>query len=284
MQATSQMQGFEKGARTAVHCFAFRPCAAQAPEAVMESDALPVLLMVGAGILATAGLSKHWQPGPIPEIIYTPVWGRAEPVRLALAAAGLEWKEVHYGTTDAMKAKAGTADFPFGQIPIFVDDSLRVAQMDSFMRHIGRKHGMYGRGLEEAAMIDMVMLGVEDLRKQYLKVIYENADAAAYVRNHIDPASRKGRNGGAHFSFLVGILERNGGGGGYVVGSKLSIADISLYNMCKLVLRKEFGHEEDFKSLQPLLVNYIERIESEPRIAEYIARRQCSKANGNEKG
>lgn len=125
-----------------------------------------------------------------------------------------------------MKAKAGTADCPFGQVPVCVDGQLKLAQMDAIMCHIGRKFGMYGKNLDEAAEIDMVMLGVEDLRKQYLKVIYETADEARFVENHINPATMKGRNGGAHFSFLASILERNSGGHGYVVGSKLSIADI----------------------------------------------------------
>merc|ERR1719183_3179663 len=110
-----------------------------------------------------------------------------------------------------MKAKAGTEDCPFGQVPVCVDGNLKIAQMDAIMCHIGRKYGLYGSNLDEAAQIDMVMIGVEDLRKQYLKVIYEGVESAVYIENHVHPASIKGRNGGAHFSFLAGILERNGG-------------------------------------------------------------------------
>jgi len=297
---SSLCSGSSGGAR---HAFRAKPssgrpsglrCLAQATHAgshardgrdtVMEGESLSVLVLAGIGLLTAAVISKYSESNRIPEIIYTPVWGRAEPVRLALAAVGQEWKEVHFGSMDIMKAKAGTIDFPFGQIPIFIDGSLRVAQMDAFLRHIGRKHGMYGRGNEEAAIIDMVMNGVEDLRKQYLKIIYEGAASAVFVENHIHPASTKGRNGGAHFSFLAGILERNVGGTAYIVGSRLSIADIQVYNMCKLVLRAQFGHEGEFRKLQPLLTAYVERIEAEPRIAEYIATKQCAKVNGNDKG
>merc|ERR1719183_1419172 len=123
-----------------------------------------------------------------------------------------------------MKAKAGTEDCPFGQVPVCVDGNLKIAQMDAIMCHIGRKYGLYGSNLDEAAQIDMVLLGVEDLRKQYLKVIYEGADSAKFVENFIDPASMQGYNGGSHFSFLGGMLARNDGGKRYIVGSKLSIA------------------------------------------------------------
>jgi len=259
--------------------------AAQSGVIVAASDAFPVMVLAGIGAFALAGLSTFSKKSDgIIEIIFAPVWGRAEPVRLALAAAGAEWKEVHFGTVEAMKEKAGTVDFPFGQVPIFKDGSVRVAQMDAFMRHIGRKYGMYGRGLDEAVQIDMVMIGVEDIRKQYLKVIYEGADSSAYIENHIDPASIQGRNGGAHFSFLAGILKRNGGGNGYIVGSKLSIADIQVYNICKMVLRPSFGAKEEFEQLQPLLTAYVDRIESEPRIAEYVATKQCVNVNPNMKG
>lgn len=258
----------------------------RAPEAVVASaDACPIILLAGIGIVLVTQLVKLFETKqPIIELVYTPVWGRAEPIRLALAAADQEWRDVHFGSMEAMKAKAGTADCPFGQVPVCIDGDLKIAQMDAIMCHIGRKFGLYGSNLAEASQVDMVMFGVEDLRKQYLKVVYENADQVNFVENHINPATMKGRNGGAHFSFLAGILERNRGGRGYIVGTKLSIADVQVYNICTLLLRPSFGHDKEFAKFQPLLTDYVARIEAEPRIARYVETRQGSNINGNDRG
>lgn len=224
-----------------------------------------------------AGCSK-------PTLIYWPLWGRGEPIRLALAAAGVAWDEEEVDMPK-MKAAAGTAAFPYGQAPAYVDGSLRMSQMDAVLRHIGRKHGLYGDGLDEAAKIDMVMLGVEDLRKAYLTMAY-NDDAEslldAFVNKHFDPSTKHAKNGGAHFSYLAGILERNGAETGYIVGSSLSIADIQVYNICEMVLREQFPRSGLFREHQPLLTAYAERIAAEPKLAAYIASRPPNwRVNGN---
>merc|ERR1712032_1229801 len=162
---------------------------------------------------------------------------------------------------------AGTAAFPYGQAPVYVDGALRVAQMDAAVRHIGRKYGLYGDSLDEAAMIDMVMLGVEDLRSAYITLAY-NPDPESlldgFVAKYEDPSTKNDKNGGAHFSYLAGILERNAGGAGYMVGSRLSIADIQVYNICEMVLREEFHRMEQFRKHQPLLTAYVARIAAVP--------------------
>lgn len=71
------------------------------------------------------------------------------------------------------QAGAGTAQWPFGQAPAFQDGDLIVAQSDAILRHVGRKFDLYGSSLAEAALIDMVLLGVEDVRKAYITLIYQ---------------------------------------------------------------------------------------------------------------
>jgi hypothetical protein len=49
-----------------------------------------------------------------------------------------------------------------------------MCQSNAICRHIGRKHAMYGSSHAEAAMIDQIMDGVEDVRVKYLKLIYQD--------------------------------------------------------------------------------------------------------------
>lgn len=69
---------------------------------------------------------------------------------------------------------ASTADYPFGQVPALRDeDGTMYCQQDAIMRHIGRQHGLCGSSLQEAALVDMVMAGVEDIRRAYINLIYQ---------------------------------------------------------------------------------------------------------------
>jgi glutathione S-transferase len=162
---------------------------------------------------------------------YFALRGRGEPIRLALVASGAEWTEegVDYA---AMKAGAGTADYPFGQVPILVDGSLVLSQMDAIVRHIGRTRNLYGSSNAEAAQIDVVLLGVESQRSAYGDLIYKAALAdeakQTYATTHIDRQSVAARNGGAHFAYLEAILSRNNAGAAFVVGDALSIADLAV--------------------------------------------------------
>lgn len=225
------------------------------------------------------------------KLFYFKLRGRGEPIRLALEALGVEYADT--ALTDgldfgAMKAAAGTPAWPFGQAPVFQDGDAIIAQSDAILRHIGRKYDLYGSGLTEQAFVDMVLLAVEDVRKAYIALIYQSQLAedakAAYYKLHIDPNTIHDRNGGAHFKFLENLLERNNGGKGFVVGNKLSIADIQLFDLVDLHLRAAL-YPTDMQRHYPLLVAHHQRIAAIPNIAKYLSSdRRQPKINGNDLG
>src|SRR4051794_26607880 len=97
----------------------------------------------------------HTQPECV--LHYWPSKGRAESVRLTLAACGLEWREER--VTDeimaATKKRAGTVDSPFGQWPLLSEDGYILCQTNAINKHIGRQHGLYGaRGGKEDYLCD----------------------------------------------------------------------------------------------------------------------------------
>jgi glutathione S-transferase len=47
-----------------------------------------------------------------------------------------------------------------------VDEDGDVCQSNAILRHIGRKHGLMGASLAEASAIDMLVDGVEDLKRK----------------------------------------------------------------------------------------------------------------------
>lgn len=56
----------------------------------------------------------------------------------------------------------------------YVDDEVDICQSNAICRYIGRRYGLYGSNRSEAAQIDQIMDGVEDLRIKYVHLIYKD--------------------------------------------------------------------------------------------------------------
>lgn len=102
---------------------------------------------------------------PAYTLIYFAIRGRAEPIRLLLAAAGVPFDEDAIVRETWMERKA---TMPLGQVPVLVErdggQERRIPQTQAILRHLGRVHGRYGR--DEAAMLraDVVAETVLDCR------------------------------------------------------------------------------------------------------------------------
>ncbi|GAB4819891.1 hypothetical protein N2152v2_006937 [Parachlorella kessleri] len=203
-----------------------------------------------------------------PTVQYFEFRGRAEPIKLALAAKGVEF-EVQ--SVDYQAMKADLEKFPFAQVPRYQDDEVNMGQSNAIMRHIGRKYDLYGKTRAEAAQIDQIIDGVEDVRRKYLALIYQDQLAPeakkAYWEQHCDPASAGGRNGGAHWFYLAQLLRRNAGGEGYFVGTQLSVADVLVFDLVDLHLRVL---EEQMRQTYPELVELWERVGALPAVKAYL--------------
>ena len=53
-------------------------------------------------------------------------------------------------------------DFP--NLPYFVDGDVKLSQSNAILRHIGRKHGLYGLDDKHAAEIDMLLDTIRDVK------------------------------------------------------------------------------------------------------------------------
>eukprot|EP00882_Tetradesmus_deserticola_P007431 GHRQ01007829.1.p1 GENE.GHRQ01007829.1~~GHRQ01007829.1.p1 ORF type:complete len:195 (+),score=76.13 GHRQ01007829.1:624-1208(+) len=171
-------------------------------------------------------------------LYYFPLRGRAEVFKLMCAAQDIKYD---VQDVDFAEMKSDRVKYPFGQCPRLVDGDVDICQSNAIIRHVARKHGMYGSGDAELAAVDQIIDGVESIRGVYLKLIYVDAlkdeAKAAYTATHIAAEGSTGRNSGAHFAYLEGLLARNGGGSGYIVGSALTAADLCVFDIVDLHLR-----------------------------------------------
>merc|ERR1712137_1501744 len=90
----------------------------------------------------------------VPRVTYFGIRGRAEPARLILAYAGVEFEDerLTFEQFGQMKAEG---KFQLGQVPTYKDDDVEIPQSMAIVRHLGRKYNLYGSNLSEQARVDV---------------------------------------------------------------------------------------------------------------------------------
>ncbi|XP_004481669.2 glutathione S-transferase P-like [Dasypus novemcinctus] len=190
-------------------------------------------------------------------IVYFPARGRCEATRMLLADQGQSWKE-EVVTKDTWLQGDLKASCLYGQLPKFQDGDLTLYQSNAILRHLGRSLGLYGQDQREAALVDMVNDGVEDLRRRCSHLIHSNYEAGKedYVRalpGHLKPFET--------------LLAQNKGGQAFIVGDQISFAD---YNLLDFLLAHQVLVPGCLDAL-PLLSAYAARLRARPQLQAFLA-------------
>ncbi|XP_026064928.1 glutathione S-transferase P [Carassius auratus] len=202
-------------------------------------------------------------------LTYFPVKGRCGALKMILADNEQQLKENLVSIEEWMKGDVKGSCL-FGQLPKFEDGDLVLYQSNAMLRHVGRKHGAYGKNDCEASLIDMMNDAVEDLRLKYIKLIYQEYDTGkeAYCKDlpkHLKP--------------FESILSKNKSG--FLVGDQISFAD---YNLFDLLLNHKVLCSSSLDSF-PALKSYVDKIAARPKIKALLECENFKKLpiNGNGK-
>ncbi|XP_048589883.1 glutathione S-transferase 1 isoform X1 [Nematostella vectensis] len=153
--------------------------------------------------------------------------GRAEPARLAFAAAGIEYEDKRFeGREEWLRVKP-ELDPPFGQVPLLViDDKIKLAQSMAILAYVAREGGLAPTNSLDIAMCDMIV-GVEgDLNSKGMKWFMEKDEKKKKeLREELDTTHIP-----AFLEAMSKFLEKNGTG--FLVTDKLTYADILVFNVC----------------------------------------------------
>eukprot|EP00927_Polykrikos_kofoidii_P052920 TRINITY_DN46974_c0_g1_i1.p1 TRINITY_DN46974_c0_g1~~TRINITY_DN46974_c0_g1_i1.p1 ORF type:complete len:233 (+),score=35.24 TRINITY_DN46974_c0_g1_i1:81-779(+) len=200
------------------------------------------------------------------DLHYFPSRGRGEPIRLLLALKGIDWNE--RGVPSDMKTDPTL--YPFGQIPRYVDAEVDLVQSNAILRHLGRKHGLYGVSLMEAAAIDSLADGLEDMRAKTKALVYQDKfsdDAMSAYQADVLSEPQPGSGGKtAMFTFERLIVGRCCEGQPFYCSSGVTIADLLLMNAVDIHLPLFPVAMEKF----PALLAHHARVQALPPIAEYL--------------
>lgn len=221
---------------------------------------------------------------PTYKLTYFDVRGLVETSRFMLAVAKQPYEEVRFPLDfgvpgdfstiqrpefDAAKA-AGELDAALGKVPILEVDGVKIGQSKAIERFLARELGFMGGSAVEAAQVDQLAETVRDIKDAYQKVRGlkdEDEKKAAMEKWFAEDLPNWAK-----------LAEKSlpAGPGPFLVGSKMSLADLTWY-MLLLSPKGFFDNAEAAKaSFQdcPRVKAALEATDANAELKEYIAKRK----------
>ncbi|GAM22653.1 hypothetical protein SAMD00019534_058280 [Acytostelium subglobosum LB1] len=191
-----------------------------------------------------------------PTLTYFNGRGLGEVTRLILTFVNVEFNDVRVDKIpDELKAT-----LPFGQLPLFEDGIVRLAQSSSIARYVANKHNFAGANAAEKALADSFVDSASDVITPY--------------RNATDDAKKEKFRTETLPKFLA-IWEKTltANGGKHFVGANYTWADVAIYNA--LYVLSINGYEDVIKS-HTTVQGFSAAFEAVPQIAAYLKVRPAS--------
>lgn len=190
--------------------------------------------------------------------------GRAEPIRIAFHAAGIDFADHRISFQEFGEARQG---FPFNAVPVLEIDGAAITQSNAIGRYVGKLAGLYPTDDMQALYCDEVTGAFEDINHHIVQTFGLQDDALREARAKLTD--------GWLTTFLRGLdtlLTR--GGGQYFTDNRLTIADLKAFVQTRSLRAGNLDHvpTDIVQRVAPGLAAHLERIEAEPVVVAYYAR------------
>ncbi|KAJ8041291.1 S-crystallin SL11 [Holothuria leucospilota] len=197
------------------------------------------------------------------KLIYFNARGRAEGIRIAFAVAGQEFEDVRLSREEWPKYKEERG---LNQVPALEVDGKLYPQSSAIARFVCRELGLYGSNNLEALQIDVVCEHLRDLGEKVIRFYFEKDEKVkeALQKEFFETFAPK------ILGQLEKILIENNGGDGFMVGDKLSMADIGIFSsITDGIERFKSGILADY----PKLTGLVSRVQEIPNLKNYLETR-----------
>ena len=114
------------------------------------------------------------------ELVYFDVPGRAEPIRIMLHAAGIDFVDTRISGKDWATIKPTT---PLGFVPILKMGGKEYSQSAALMRFAAKKSGCYPTNDIQALVVDEVMDSINELMSKAPRVSYRHKTCSLVKSN-----------------------------------------------------------------------------------------------------
>ncbi len=191
--------------------------------------------------------------------------GRAEPVRIAFHAAGIDFEDnrISFVTFNEMRRTTR-----FSSVPVLEIDGAAVTQSNAIARYVGKMAGLYPEDDLQALYCDEAMGAIEDL-------LHHTVHTFGLQGEELRAAREKLVDGWLSV-YLKGLAELlNRGGGEYFADGRMTVGDLKVFTQTRSLLNGTLDHvpTDIVERLAPELVEHKARIENDPVVVAYYAAR-----------
>merc|ERR1711879_359794 len=148
------------------------------------------------------------------------------------------------------------SSFPFGQLPFYKDSDVEMPQSIAIVRHLGRKHGLYGDSLAEQAQVDVVIDTVNDGMTAVMGQFNEKFHGGD--RSGVEEAIEKAMGN------ISKLLKDND----FFVGNKVSVADFAVFHVIDNYVKPLHAPS---LAANEAIENFRKRVAALPNIAAHLA-------------
>ncbi|XP_034004161.1 glutathione S-transferase 3-like [Trematomus bernacchii] len=155
--------------------------------------------------------------------------GKMESIRWLLTVAEVEFDEVFLTTREQYLKLLSDGDLMFQQVPFVEMDGMKLVQTKAILNYIAEKHNLHGKDLKDKLMVNTHSEGLMDLMEMIMTLPF-----AADVKTKLDNIQNKAKDR------YLPVFEKALSGPIYLVGGRLSCADVQLLE-CTLMLEEKFA-------------------------------------------
>lgn len=190
--------------------------------------------------------------------------GRAEPVRIAFHAAGIEFDDERIGFPEFMAMRGSTR---FNSLPVLEIDGNVVTQTNGMCRYVGRLAGLYPEDATQALYCDEALGAIEDLLHRLVPTFGLEGDELKAAREKLVD--------GWITTFVKGLAEILERGGDYFADNKLTVADLKVAFVTQWLNAGQLDHvpTDLVERLAPALNAHLDRVMNDPIVKAYYEAR-----------
>jgi len=187
--------------------------------------------------------------------------GRAEPVRIAFHAAGIEFEDHRISFPEFRETRG---HFRFGAVPVLEIDGDAVTQSNGMLRYIGKQAGLYPENDTQALYCDEALGVVEDSYHKVVSTFFLEGDELKEAREKLVDNWLT--------AYLIGLDEiLTRGGGQYFADDRLTVADLKVLVQVRSLNSGNLEHvpTDLVERLAPALLKHQSRVEADPVVVAY---------------
>ncbi len=190
--------------------------------------------------------------------------GRAEPVRIAFHAAGIEFVDHRIAFPEFAETRGSMR---FNSVPVLEIDGKVVTQTNGMCRYVGRMAGLYPEDDLQALYCDEALGAIEELLHRIVPTFSLEGDELKAAREKLAETWIS--------TFVKGLGEMLERGGDYFADNRFTIADMKVAFVLQWFNSGQLDHipTDLVEKLAPALNAHIERTMNEPVVKAYYAAR-----------